>query len=103
MADKTFNIKKQGNYFVAYDTVDKKKSYGKISIVSERCIGGTLCFDALRKHLNEYLIVNPPPKESLIDRVITEMTKDINSGDTTAICELLRFVPDKYLKGYLPE
>lgn len=47
---KTFNIKKKGNYFVAFDTEKKDVSYGKINIKTGECIGGTLCFDALREH-----------------------------------------------------
>lgn len=42
-------------------------------------------------------------KQQLIDLVIEEMKKDIASGDVTAIDELLQFVPEEYLKGYLPE
>jgi hypothetical protein len=42
-------------------------------------------------------------KEELIDKVVDQMEKDINSQDQTAICELLRFVPIEYLKGYLAE
>lgn len=39
----------------------------------------------------------------LIDRVIEEIKMDINSGDVTALDELLTFIPKENLIGYLPE
>lgn len=42
-------------------------------------------------------------KEALINKVIDLIKEDINSGDLTALDELLRFVPTKNLIGYLPE
>ena len=42
-------------------------------------------------------------KQALIDQVINEMRTDFDSGDLTAIEELLNFIPEKYLLGYLPE
>ena len=50
MSTQKFKIKKQGNYFVAYDIEKKDVSYGKINIKTGQCIGGTLCFEALREH-----------------------------------------------------
>ena len=41
-------------------------------------------------------------KSDLVDRVIKVIKKDINY-DTEAIIELLCFVPNKYLIGYLDE
>ena len=43
-----------------------------------------------------------PPQE-LIDAVIERMKQDIQVGDWTAIDELLTFVPERNLIGYLPE
>jgi len=40
---------------------------------------------------------------SLIDKVIEQICKDLDFGDTTALEELLRFTPEENLKGYLPE
>jgi hypothetical protein len=40
--------------------------------------------------------------QGLIDAVIEQMKLDIQSEDWTAIEELLRHVPEKYLVGYLP-
>jgi len=57
MSDQKFNIKKQGNYYVAFDLTNKTISYGKINIKTEQCIGGTLCFDALREHLAKHKVV----------------------------------------------
>jgi hypothetical protein len=42
-------------------------------------------------------------KQKLIDMVIEQIKYDINTGDVTAINELLRFVPDVNLIGYLPD
>lgn len=39
----------------------------------------------------------------LIDRVLDEMRKDFDSGDVTAIEELLKMLPKEALMGYLPE
>tara|TARA_R100000231_G_C5202572_1_gene127863 strand:- start:16 stop:174 length:159 start_codon:yes stop_codon:yes gene_type:complete len=41
--------------------------------------------------------------DTLIDRVIKQIKKDIEDGDFTAIDELLRFIPKDILIGYLPE
>ena len=41
--------------------------------------------------------------QELIDAVLEQIKTDIKSGDLTAIAELLKFVPEKYLIGYLPE
>ena len=42
-------------------------------------------------------------KQIIIDYVIEQIKKDVASGDLTAIEELLKFVPIKILKSYLPE
>ena len=39
----------------------------------------------------------------LIDKVIEQITHDIEAGDTTAVDELLRHCPIKALIGYLPD
>lgn len=41
--------------------------------------------------------------QSLIDRVLTQIVKDVSIGDLTAIEELLSQVPDSKLENYLPE
>ena len=41
--------------------------------------------------------------EELIDKVIARIKADIEVGDMTAIAELLTFIPEKNLKGYLSE
>lgn len=41
--------------------------------------------------------------ENLIDLVLEQISKDIESGDLTAIEELLKAVPEENLKGYLSE
>lgn len=42
-------------------------------------------------------------KEKLIDKALNQIVKDVESGDLTAIEELLGFVPLKYLEGFLSE
>jgi len=41
--------------------------------------------------------------QELIDQVIEQIKKDVESRDMTAIEELLRVVPSEYLLGYLSE
>ena len=40
---------------------------------------------------------------NIIDKVIEQISKDLEFGDTTSLEELLRNVPDESLKSYLPE
>lgn len=42
-------------------------------------------------------------KQELIDRCLIEIEEDVKNGDLTAIDELLKFIPSKNLKAYLPE
>ena len=90
-----FNIKKVGNFFIAYDVTDKKKSYGRINIQTGKFVGNTRCLVVLTEHNDKF-------KQSLIDEVLEEIKKDIANGDLTAIEELLRFTPYKNLMAYLP-
>ena len=41
--------------------------------------------------------------DKLIDLVIDQIADDLKDGDVTALEEMLRFVPKKYLAGYLTE
>ena len=41
--------------------------------------------------------------ESTIDKVIAQIRTDIENGDTTALAELLCFLPIENLIAYLPE
>ena len=40
-------------------------------------------------------------KQELIEAVIKQIQEDIQRGDLTALEELLMFVPNTYLNGYL--
>ncbi len=42
-------------------------------------------------------------KQELIDKVLEEIKKDVETGDVTAIDELLKCCPVKNLQAYLPE
>ena len=111
-------IKKIGNQFVAYrdkndvntedgigmsSQINIGDSLGQISIKTSRFVGNTFCASALRQHLNEYKEANEDSKQQFINKCIEEIKKDVAVGDVTAIDELLGFVPEKYLRGYLPE
>lgn len=41
--------------------------------------------------------------DTLLDKVVRQIKKDINNEDTTAIYELLEHAPEEVLKAYLPE
>ena len=42
-------------------------------------------------------------KQELIDSVLDQIQIDIRIGDMTALEEMLKFMPEQYLMGYLPE
>ena len=42
-------------------------------------------------------------QELLYDTVLAQIKDDVTIGDLTAIAELLRFIPEVNLKGYLGE
>ena len=48
-------------------------------------------------------IKNAVYRQMLIDSVIKQIVRDVNAHDFTAIDELLKQVPDQYLRGFLPE
>ena len=91
-----FNIKKQGNFFVAFDLIDKKRSYGKINIDTGKFTGDTRCLIVLTE-------IQENNKQFIIDKVIEEIKKDVACNDLTAVDELLKYVPIKNLQSYLPE
>ena len=100
MPNQKFNIKKRGDYFVAFDTEDNKKSYGKVSIKTGKFVGDTRCIVDLANYWDE----NVRKKEDeLYDKVLEQIKKDVADGDLSAIDELLRFVPKENLEAYLPE
>ena len=41
--------------------------------------------------------------DTLLDKVVRQIKKDITNEDTTAIYELLEYVPEENLKAFLPE
>jgi len=49
-----FKIKKQGNFLVAFDLKDRKKTYGKINITTGKFVGDTRCLIALSEALDSY-------------------------------------------------
>jgi len=91
-----FNIKKIGNRFVAFDKIDKKRSYGGINIKTKKFIGDTRCLIELNNHLDNYYQI-------FIDKALTEIVADVNSGDLTAIEGLLKVISLDAIKDFLPE
>jgi hypothetical protein len=49
-----FNIKKVGNYFVAYDDVEKNVTYGRINIDTGKFVGDTRCLVALSEYQDKH-------------------------------------------------
>ena len=43
------------------------------------------------------------PDNKLIEKVLNQIVSDVESGDVTSIQELLKFVPQDKLLGFLPE
>ena len=98
MSEQKFNIKKVGNSFVAYDTVDTIRSYGQINIKSGKFVGDTRCMIALQNHWTNEV---GNKQEEIYDKVLEQIKKDVAEGDLTAVDELIRLVPREYLEGYL--
>ena len=71
MSELKFKFKKKGNNIVAFDAEDNTKSYGRINIKTGECVGGTLCFQALRDHLST-LVVKKTYKVWLVVEECTE-------------------------------
>jgi hypothetical protein len=91
-----FKIVKKGKFFVAFDLVDKKRSYGKINMDTGKFEGDTRCLVELTQFQETY-------KQEIVDEILENIKKDVADGDMTAIEELLKFLPIENLKNYLPE
>lgn len=63
--------------------------------------GGYILIELCEVPLDDFNL--DKPSEELVDAVLSEMKKDIASGDLTALDELIRYIPVNYLMGYLPE
>lgn len=100
MSIQTFNIKKVGGNFVAFDTVDKKRSYGRINIKTGKFVGDTRCLIFLSEYWDKEVYVK---EEALYNKVLDRIKEDVAIGDMTAIDELLKMLPKEALTGYLAE
>ena len=49
------------------------------------------------------IVLDEEQKQSIVDQVIEQIKEDLAMGDETAIDELLKFVPDENLIGFLPD
>lgn len=74
---------KEGNFKVDGDTY----------VPADECELGELSCDVSREE----------PSQELVDKVLAEVVKDVQSGDHTAIEELLKHHSAYALRGYLPE
>lgn len=100
MSEQKFNIRKVGANFVAFDTEDKKRSYGRISIKTGKFVGDTRCMIALTDYWDKEVYEK---EEAFYDKVLDQIKKDVYMGDMTAIDELIKRLPKDVLKNYLPE
>ena len=100
MSEQIFTIKKQGNYFVAFDKTHKTVTYGRINIKTGKFTGDTRCLVELTNHWQEE--VNDK-EEAFYNEVLQQIKVDVAEGDLTALDELLRFIPRQNLEAYLPE
>ena len=100
MSEQTFTIKKQGNYFVAFDKTHKTVSYGRINIKTGKFTGDTRCMIELTNHWNKEV---GDKEEAFYNEVLEQIKTDIYDGDLMALDELLRSIPRKNLEAYLPE
>jgi hypothetical protein len=108
-------IKKVGMKFVAYrdendingsngfnSNLKVGNALGSIGIETESFVGNTCCLIELRKHLQQFKENGyVSKKQVLINQVLERIKSDVNDGDLTAIDELLKRVPNKYLEAYL--
>ena len=100
MSEQKFNIKKVGGSFVAFDTEDKKRSYGKISIKTGKFTGDTRCMIALTDYWGKEVYEK---EEAIYDKALDRIKENVAIGDMTAIDELLKMLPIEAVKGYLAE
>lgn len=100
MSKQTFKIKKVGANFVAFDTIDKKRSYGKVNIKTGKFCGDTRCMIALTDHWDKEVYEK---QEAIYDKALDRIKEDVASGDMTAVDELLKMLPIEAVKGYLAE
>ena len=100
MTEQIFTVKKQGNYFVAFDKIHKTVTYGRINIKTGKFTGDTRCLVELNKHWQEEVV---DKEQAFYDEVLEQIKTDIASGDLTALDELIRFIPRQNLEAYLPE
>ena len=100
MSEQKFNIRKVGANFVAFDTEDKKRSYGRISIKTGKFVGDTRCMIALIDYWDKEVYEK---EEAFYDKVLDQIKKDVYMGDMTAVDELIKRLPKKVLEGYLAE
>lgn len=57
--------------------------------------------DLVQEVINEVIKEKLTQKQQVIDRVLSEIKSDVQSGDLTAVDELLKFTPMKNLLAYL--
>lgn len=77
---------------------------GMVYDVTDETTGEKFTVDLSEEDDDAVLPNNPiKPTDELLDKVVEQIIKDYNTGDTTAIYELLKKVPTENLESFLPE
>ena len=72
-----FVARKKGNNLVAVSIEDKKISYGTINLETERCVGGTHCFEGLKEALKEFKANRKNPNKPKFFQAVLKPVNDI--------------------------
>jgi len=78
-------------------------SLGHININTGKFVGNTCCLIPLNEALDKINEKKEDKLQVLVDKVIERIKQDVNEQDFTAIDELLKFVPEENLRGFLSE
>lgn len=87
----------EGGVCAGYVTPDGKFVRGEH--ISDKQLNQEFVQETIKEVIEEKL----SQKQQLIERVLTEIKSDVQSGDLTAVEELLKFTPFENLAAYLPE
>ena len=66
-------------------------------------LNGKFSVNKARAEILEYNDIPYEVSQELVDQVIEQIKQDIHDGDLTVLDELLKFIPEEFLKGSLPE
>ena len=74
-------------------------------VIAEIEADGQIIYKDERAKTDPYAkeIIKEAHKQMLLDRVVDQIKRDIELSDVSAVEELLKFIDDEFLIGYLPE